>query len=265
MGKNIAVLMAAYNTEKTLLQAVESILNNTEPCQIFIVDDASTLPVTKVLQPHPRITVLRLDSNQGLSGALNHGLAEILKQDYHYIARMDTDDIAHPLRLEKQRQYMEQHPEIALVGTWARFFDENTGATTLYYTPPTTPEGIRRKLPFNSQVLHPSWFVRSDVFRQEGGYAAVESAAEDYHWLYRISARNRFANIPEYLIDYRVSSQGISEAKRKRQLINRLKTQLEFFTLSSLACWLGVMKTLLLFAVPHRALKSFKTKISRKK
>jgi len=165
--KKIAVLMASYNSEDTLLPAVNSVLESTAPLHLFIVDNASTKPVSEVLEPNERITILRLDRNSSLPTALNHGIRAIQKQGFIYTARM-------------------------------------------YFTPPETYEGIKNMLFFNSAICHPTWFMRTDVFEDIGMYNESYNTAQDYDFLCRLAEKRAVANIPEYLLDHRVSSQGLS-------------------------------------------------------
>src|SRR5262245_8033580 len=73
MRTRVAVLMAAYNAERTLKQAVDSVLHGTYPCCVYIVDDGSRIPVSETLGDYDRerIKVIRLDRNVGPSAARN--------------------------------------------------------------------------------------------------------------------------------------------------------------------------------------------------
>src|SRR6266853_677358 len=95
MSAEVAVLMAAYNADKTISAAVSSMLASTVPCDLYVVDDCSRVPVVERLGPLPRVEIIRLERNGGLANALNVGLQRILPQSYDYVARMDADDISY--------------------------------------------------------------------------------------------------------------------------------------------------------------------------
>jgi hypothetical protein len=98
-------------------------------------------------------------------------------------------------------------------------------------------------------VPHPTWMVRGSVLSQVGLYATAYRAAEDYELLRRITARFDVANLPEYLLDYRLSSGGISLRYRNRQLVDRLRIQLKYFAPLNWRAWAGVLRTLALLAL----------------
>lgn len=256
MSQAVAVLMAAYNAEKTLMQAVNSLLGGTYPCKIYIVDDCSSVPVADVIGPHDpqRIEIVRLAKNGGPGNARNAGLERILTNGHEFVAIMDADDIAFPQRIERQKAFLDANPSVALVGCWERVIDENGDFVSLVALP-CDPREIRDHLFVKMFVSHPTWMVRADVLREVGGYAPQYYAAEDYELLRRIATRHDVANIPEYLLHYRLSSGGMTSKNRKRQLFDRLRIQLRYFAPFNRYAWIGVARTLALMVVPVRRAK----------
>lgn len=248
--------MAAYNAEKTIQQAVDSLLKGTHPCKIYIVDDCSRVPVAQVIAPHDpeRIEIIRLEKNGGPGNARNAGLARILENNHEFVAIMDADDLSYPERIAKQVAYLAANPGIAVVGGWERVIDEND-AFISYVALPCDPQTIRNNLFVKMFVSHPTWMVRADVLRELGGYSLSYYAAEDYELLRRICVHHAVANIPEYLIDYRISSGGMTAQNRKRQLFDRLRIQVKYFELFNHHAWVGVVRTLLLLLVPIKRRK----------
>jgi glycosyltransferase involved in cell wall biosynthesis len=246
-----AVIMAAHNAERTIRHAVESVLDGTQPCDVFIADDASRIPVTDALGPlTERVTVIRLDRNVGPGGARNAALARALAGDYKYIAIMDADDISHPTRLAVQRDFLENHPKVGAVGTWVRLFDDRTGETVYSINRAADSDTIRKLMYFNIGLSHATAMLRADALRVVGVYDADYAAAEDYELLRRIGTRYDFANIPECLLSYRISPDGQSRSRRLRQLYDRLRTQLRYFEPLEWRAWAGVIKTALVMLVP---------------
>ena len=111
--------MPVYNTkEEYLREAIESILNQTfTDFEFIIVNDGSTNNAEDVILSYKdeRIVYIKQE-NQGVSIASNNGWN---KAKGEYIARMDSDDVSFPDRLEKQIQFLEDNPEYSLVGGWA--------------------------------------------------------------------------------------------------------------------------------------------------
>jgi glycosyltransferase involved in cell wall biosynthesis len=260
----VAVLMTAYNADATIQEAVSSILNGTEPCDLYVVDDCSRNPASRLLDnSDKRINVIRLDTNVGPGRARNHGLERILQNNYPYVAIMDADDIAYPERLAKQREFLDSHPNVGAVGTWARFIDEQTRATVFYHCTPVAERDARDVLYFNSPIVHPSSLMRADALRAVGGYDQRFRTAEDYELFQRIAAHYDIANIPECLLDYRMSPHGQSLGNRHRQLTDRLKIQWLYFNPLRWRAWAGMGWTLMLYALPNKWLISLKSTLKR--
>jgi glycosyltransferase involved in cell wall biosynthesis len=259
LAPQLAVLITAYNAEKTIRRALDSLGRNAEPFDLLIVDDCSRRPLAEFLGPMGKgIEIIRPERNLGVAGAKNFGLERLLGGPYELIAMMDADDIAHPERLARQAAYLRAHPEIALVGAWVRFFDENTREVVYHYCPPCEPDGIRDALFSNSCIMHPTWMVRSEALRRSGPYSCAYPAAEDYELLRRMAKTFDLANIPEFLLDYSVSMAGVSLKNRRRQLYDRLCIQAKYFDPRRLLAWRGVARTLILFAVPFGVLSAYR-------
>jgi glycosyltransferase involved in cell wall biosynthesis len=246
----VAVVMAAYNAERTLPLAVDSVLQGTLPCRLFIVDDCSTLPVQQVLADlaADQVEIIRLDRNVGAAAARNVAIERIVRDGYDFIAIMDADDICHRERLARQVAFLETHPDIGLVGSWLRLIDDQSGAVVRNVELPHDPLSIRHCLPLKLCVPHPTWLARTVVFTTVGLYDPQYRAAEDYELLRRIDARFNIANLPEYLLDYRLSAGGITTRHRAREFINRVRIQLRYFQPGNWRCWAGVLRTLALLA-----------------
>jgi glycosyltransferase involved in cell wall biosynthesis len=259
MSHELAVIMPAYNAERTIGRAVESLMLNAEPFDLLIVDDCSRRPVAEALGDlPPNVEILRLEKNRGYAGASNAGLRHLLAKDYAFIAVQDADDVSAPNRLAKQVAFLNAHPEIALVGSWARYVDEDTREVVFPFRPPCDAAGIRKALYINNCTVHSSWMVRAPAWRCAGVYSEGYPLAEDYELLRRMAARFDFANLPEYLVDYTISMSGLSMRKRRRQLFDRLRIQLRYFDPWRWAAWFGVARTLLLFAVPLSFLAAYR-------
>ena len=120
----ISVVMAVYNGEKYLKEAIDSILSQTyKNFEFIVIDDCSSDNTPIILKSYTdaRIQVVRNEQNLRLPTSLNKGF-KIARGKY--IARMDADDIAMPDRFEKQVKYLEAHQEVAVIGGSFQVFNE---------------------------------------------------------------------------------------------------------------------------------------------
>jgi glycosyltransferase involved in cell wall biosynthesis len=259
LPRELAVLMTAYNAEKTIRRALDSLRRSSVPFDLLIVDDCSRRPLVDFLgTAGDGVEIIRPAGNLGVAGAKNFGLERLLAKPYELVAMMDADDICHPERLAKQVAFLEAHPGVALVGTWARCFDENTREVVFHFRPPCESRDIREALFLNSCIMHPTWMVRTQALRDAGLYSKAYPAAEDYELLRRMSKTAAFANLPEYLLDYSISMSGVSMKNRRRQLFDRLRIQGKYFDPRRAKAWLGVARTLAMFAVPRGVLSAYR-------
>ena len=118
----LSVIMPAYNAEKYIGEAIESILNQTfTDFEFIIIDDGSSDHTADIIKGFhdERIRFIQNEKNSGVANTLNKGLE--LSQG-EYIARMDADDISLPARFEKQVAFMEANPDVAVVGCGIELF-----------------------------------------------------------------------------------------------------------------------------------------------
>lgn len=249
----VAVLMAAYNADRTLRAAVDSILANTCAADLIIVDDCSRRPVAELLADlGDRVTVLTMERNAGPSAARNRGLAHIFAAGYDFVAIMDADDVSYPDRLGEQVAFLDAHPDVGAVGGWIRMMDEESFEPVYVQQYPADDEGIRQAMFFNFAMAHPSIMFRAEVLRSDGEYDRGMRTAEDYDLLRRVQRTWKLANLPHVVLDYRLSLHGQSMGNRRRQLRDRLHVQLRRFDATAWRAWAGVAWTLVLFLVPMR-------------
>ncbi|HEX8038542.1 MAG TPA: glycosyltransferase, partial [Chryseosolibacter sp.] len=212
VGPRVTVLMPVYNGERHLREAIDSILIQTfKPFELLIIDDGSTDRSASIIASYrdPRIRCIRNERNLGITAALNKGIA---LASCELIARMDADDISHPQRLQKQFGYMKRNPRCALLSTWARVVSEDNQFIRLeryrsnfyYYN-----------LTFECWIYHPTVMFRKAAVQQIGMYRMPYS--EDYDLFWRMSTSFLIGNLPEALLDYRVSSTSLNSVLKKNE------------------------------------------------
>lgn len=205
MNSDIAILMACYNAEQTLKQAIDSILVQSHSNFIFIiVDDGSQDQSWNIVQSYaqsdPRILNVRNEQNIGLAGSLNRGLQ--LSQA-KWIMRMDADDWSYPMRLEKQLKFVAKNPEIDILGCGIECIDKQ-GVSLGNRFLKEYHDDIIKDLFKKPLVYHPSILIRRSIFELYGSYDSKLKWAEDSDLWYRIYDKVKFHNLPEVLLKYRV-------------------------------------------------------------
>ena len=178
--------MSVYNCEKYLKDAVESIINQTyDNWEMIICDDASTDGTYQLAKQYKdrypdKIVLIQNESNKKLAYSLNRCLE---KAQGEYIARMDGDDISLPERFEKQVAYLQQNPDVDLVGcAMQRFNDEGT-ADILHAIEKPDKYSMRHGSPF----MHATIMTYKRVYDQLHGYTVEErtNRAQDYDLWFR--------------------------------------------------------------------------------
>ena len=222
----VSVVMGTYNGSPRIKKAVESILNQSYAnLEIIICDDASTDDtlqiITKMAAADKRIIVIRNTVNSGLNISLNKCIEA---SQGKYIARMDDDDLSIFNRLEMQVEFLENHPEYALVGCSKRYFDENGIWGQAKAKPCPTVADV-----FTSHAFsHPTVMMRRDTLQAVGMYSTdkLNRRGQDYDlWCKLYNAGFKGYNLPYFLFDYYESKTSVTRRKLKFR-IDHIKKQL---------------------------------------
>lgn len=212
----ISVLMATHGDALYLSSAVESILTQTfVDFEFIVINNGLTARPLQYLQSLTdlRISIITNVENVGLTRALNQGLAVARGA---YIARMDDDDISLPERFARESAFLQDHPEISVVGS-AIILMEHNGTTRNTKSCFTDPEVIRFRLTVANQLAHSSVMMRSEVLRSIGGYDESFRFAQDLELWGRMSrAGYRFSNIPTPLVRYRVHGSSSTQGTTRK-------------------------------------------------
>lgn len=214
LNKKVTVLMPVYNGEKYVKSAIDSILNQTfKDFQLLVIDDGSTDSSIDIIKQYSdeRLVFIQNEKNLGIVDTLNRGFSLI---DSKYIARMDSDDIAYPTRLEEQVKYMDNNTNIAVSGTSVLVFNEKGLENKLYVK--TSPRELRTELLFKSPLMHPTVILRNEVLMKYSlEYNKKYVATEDYGLWQNIAEKEDIGNLKEILLRYRDNELGISHNARK--------------------------------------------------
>ncbi len=206
----ISVLMPVYNAEKYLNGAIDSILSQTySDFEFVIIDDCSSDSSVSIIESYAdeRIVFLKNEHNSGVAVTLNRGLQMCHGE---YIARMDSDDISHPERFEKQLAFLQAHPDVAVVTCGVRTFCGDKTISESGWTS-VEPEKIKKDLFFSCALAHPTVMMRRSVINEVGGYAPEYNGLEDYELWCRVIEKHKIASVGEILFEYRIHEGQVSK------------------------------------------------------
>ena len=182
----ISVLLSVYKSEtgSNLQRALDSVwtYQTLRPEQIVLVEDGMlTEELYSVINEWQKnlgdkLTICKNEQNIGLTKSLNKGIS-FVKSDL--IARMDSDDISAPTRFEHQRIFLEEHPEVAVVGGSmvevlnqrivqdkdGIHYDENNASLRIY---PDLSVDVKKYICKASPLCHATVMMRTALFKEKG-------------------------------------------------------------------------------------------------
>lgn len=222
----VSVLMPCYNVEKYVEESMNSILNQTYTnLEIIAINDCSQDRTGEILQrmaqKDKRIKVIDNEQNLRLIKTLNKGISLC---NGEYIARMDSDDIALPARIEKEVAFLKKNKDHDIVSTlFYAFRSENPSKRDFHHSPLYDRE-LRAYMLFKSGICHPACMIRKRIFTELGLKFETEYLhVEDYALWSEAIYKTKLANIGEPLLLYRVHKNQVSSLNENLQLENKKK------------------------------------------
>ena len=208
----VTVLMPVYNAGLYVYEAVESVLQQSyTDYELLIIDDGSSDDTLQKITmfDDPRIRIVKNETNMGLVHTLNRG---IQLAEGEFIARMDGDDICLPHRLERQINYMEQHPNVGMCGSHVQVIHSGE-----VWELPQDPNELKVLLMFHCTSV----MIRKNVLDDNELYYDLHySHAEDYDLWVRLAEVTQLTNIPEVLLMYRQHDTQVSKVHHAAQVHN---------------------------------------------
>ena len=236
MAPLISVVMSTYNRESIVSETIESILNQTyRDFEYIIIDDCSldnTYSVIKNFNDH-RIKLYRNNVNRGCT--FNYHIAHNLAKG-KYIIHTDDDDISSSYRFDIQLNYMKEHPDIKVLGTFMDTFGETASDSWVKYCDDKILDFVMN---LYNPMCHSS-IMYDKTFADENNinYNLNYFAAQDYELYKQVLFKGgKLANVGEKLIKYRMHKKRITDItetqkiqknnafKIKRQLLSRFLSE----------------------------------------
>lgn len=194
----ISVVMSVFNGERYIANAIKSICKQTyTDFELIIVDDGSTDTTPNIIKKYMKIDHrIKLINNkhEGIVHSVNIG---IKKARGEFIARMDADDVAHPLRFEMELFILNKYPKIGVVSTQG-FYRYNNKKVKFLKRPIYSDE-IEYSLISNNKIINSSTMFRRELV-ENVAYSKDYFLMEDYYLWVSLIGKTQFYTIPKPLI-----------------------------------------------------------------
>lgn len=210
----VSAIMPAFNAERFIRSAVDSILAQTfQNFELIILNDGSTDSTQSIIEAYsdPRIRIINKE-NSGVASTLNLGLE---KARGEFIWRHDADDVSLPKKLERQMNFLESHPEFILCATQIAFMTERGKVGWNKRQPKSNwlDESEYQEVFFEdfapySPITHATILGKRESLLKCQGYRTAFKTAEDIDLWLRLLENGRLAvlNYCDYLVRLSSSS-----------------------------------------------------------
>ena len=212
MIEKVSVVIPTYNREKTILRAIQSVLNQTYThLEVLVVDDGSTDGTADIVNSiqDDRVKYVVMEQNGGPSRARNAG---VQMAQGKWIAFQDSDDCWHENKLEKQVKYAENNMNYSLIYCKSMNYFQN-GKTLIGPAEPlpTVMEGRMLNTLLRRNVVDtPTMFMKRECFLRAGGFDVTYKALEDWEFMIRFAQIYEIGYISEVLMDSYMLNDGVS-------------------------------------------------------
>lgn len=217
----ITVLLTTYNSARYISDTIKSVLNQTfNNFELLIIDDGSTDETERAVSnfDDKRIRYIKI-KHVGRSAALNFGLKN---SKYEWVALIDSGDLAHPQRLEKQ--FLSNLKKNDVVITSCVYFRENKLLFKIDVNNLIFPQDLVLHQPFPNSVIFNKNFIL-----ENGGYDETISVAEDYELWTRIMNKTNFIIVDDVLMFYRFNQTSLSRNNPENNNATIYKIQEKYY------------------------------------
>lgn len=220
---SISVIMSVYKSEKAdyLDRSLRSIWTDQtlKPDEIVLVEDGplgdELLDVINRWQTNlgEKLIIVVNDENLGLTKSLNKA---IKAAHGDYLARMDSDDISVPTRFEKQKNFLDRHADVSVVGGMLQEFDSSHNDLGLKHFP-VNPESVKSYIYKGSPLAHPTVMMRSSLFQKGLAYNEKYRTSQDIAlWFDVLIAGYKISNLDQVTLYFRRDDEVMKRRSRKK-------------------------------------------------
>jgi glycosyltransferase involved in cell wall biosynthesis len=215
----VTFIVAVYNCDHYLSESLKSLQSQTyNNFKIIIVDDNSTDRTYEILEEfigtEKRAQLIKHCKNMGRSASRNRALYNV---DTEYVAILDADDIALPERLQKQIEFMQEHPETDILGCGTEFINSKGESTDKWIPNESAQDLWQCLITSGPPFAHSSVLFRTAALKKVGGYRPQFVYAQDYDLYLRLGKISNCAALPDILVQYRVYDKNTLLTRRMHQ------------------------------------------------
>ena len=219
----VSIIIPAYNAEKYIVQAIESVLSQDyQNWELIIINDASkdnTEKAVSIFLNDNRIRIITNTQNLGISKNRNIGIKTAKGK---YIAMLDSDDLwLEKNKISKQVNFLENNIDHALVGTFMILIDEqdNLGKKINFAE---SDNEIRKSIIYKNHIAQSSVMFRKDVAVSVYGYDENLTTMEDHDLWLKMGIKNKLVVLPIYALGYRIHGGSITKSRKVRVALDEL-------------------------------------------
>lgn len=213
----VTVITSAYNAEKYIAEAIESVLEQSHPnFEFIIINDGSKDDTLKVIQKYAaqdsRI-IVDDHENMGKEASVNRVLPQVKGK---YIALLDADDAMLPNRLEEQIQYLKNNPEVTMTSAYCYFINEHSQIVGVQKLPGfESIEECKASLSRNKPALcaQTAFMCYTQAFLEVGGYRSTFPADDLDLFTRMVEQGNILVSPPKILGKYRIHGKSVMASK----------------------------------------------------
>ena len=254
-----SVLMSVYFKESPsyLEAALSSVFAQTVmPDEVVLVEDGPLTSeldetISKFEKEYPTILkVIKFENNRGLGKALHDGLLECSNE---IVFRMDTDDIAHKDRFEKQLKIFKEK-NVDVVGSNITEFDETMTNITSHRIVPEHDEDIKKMAKSRNPINHVTVAMKKSKVIEAGNYISMYYFEDYYLWIRMMKIGAIFYNVQESLTDVRGGNDMIKRRGGKKYIkpiINFEKAILKLGYISKFEFLKNVLQRVIVSLIPN--------------
>ncbi|HAS6602034.1 glycosyltransferase [Vibrio alginolyticus] len=233
MKRDVAVIMSVYKSDcpDKFKEAVSSVLYQSYVCDLYIYQDGEIPKRLKSevdkISELANVYIFSSNVNKGLAHGLNYLIDKSLRRNYMYVARMDSDDISHATRIERQVNYFELNPEVDVLGTSCKEFGAPYALEEKHL--PKDHKSLCSYSVTRCPFIHPTVMFRSRVFERGFRYPQNTTLTEDMAlWFELLKAGFIFGNINEVLLDYRLNESTLSRRRGIKKALSEFNIRFKY-------------------------------------
>ena len=218
----ISTVIPAYNQGHFLVEAIESVLNQTwTNLEVVVVNDGSTdntIDILKKMAGKDQRIRWFDQKNQGFAVAMNRAIEE---SHGEYIAHLDSDDVMEPDKIELQMEALRKDSEVDLVHTAVRIIDTDGHSLMVYRGKDVEPKVFLAQMFYRSIMGNPTTIMGRKECWVKVPFLEKYKRSVDYERVLRLAERYKFKYLDLPLTKWRRHEENLTndlEPYRKEQL-----------------------------------------------